>query len=81
MDFGEILILCREPAQLLWALLSFDILLPLLPGGAPAADLKALSRDDVNMNISTFVTLRKDSLMVSWALEFFNSLSFVVLSA
>lgn len=55
----------------------FDIFLVLLPGGAPAADLKALSRDDVNMNISTFVNLRKDSLRVSWSLESFYSLSFV----
>ncbi|NXP38524.1 MSLN protein, partial [Leiothrix lutea] len=40
----------------------YELILPYL-GGAPAADLKTLSRDDVNMNISTFVTLRKDSLM------------------
>ncbi|NXN01931.1 MSLN protein, partial [Sylvia borin] len=40
----------------------YELILPYL-GGAPAADLKALSNDDVNMNISTFVTLRKDSLM------------------
>ncbi|NXR38333.1 MSLN protein, partial [Zosterops hypoxanthus] len=39
----------------------YELILPYL-GGAPAADLKALSRDDVNMNISTFVNLRKDSL-------------------
>lgn len=65
MDFGEILILCRDPAQLLWALPPSDILLVLVPEGAPAADLKALSRDNVNMNVSTFVALRRDSLMVS----------------
>ncbi|XP_066053928.1 mesothelin-like [Chamaea fasciata] len=40
----------------------YELILPYL-GGAPAADLKALSKDDVNMNISTFVTLRKESLM------------------
>ncbi|KAM4892220.1 mesothelin [Sylvia borin] len=40
----------------------YELILPYL-GGAPAADLRALSNDDVNMNISTFVTLRKDSLM------------------
>ncbi|KFQ13106.1 Mesothelin, partial [Leptosomus discolor] len=32
-------------------------------GGAPAADLKALSQDNVNMNVSTLAKLRKDSLM------------------
>ncbi|NWV65009.1 MSLN protein, partial [Malurus elegans] len=40
----------------------YELILPYL-GGAPAADLKALSKDNVNMNISTFVALRKDSLM------------------
>ncbi|NXU36620.1 MSLN protein, partial [Drymodes brunneopygia] len=40
----------------------YELVLPYL-GGAPAADLKALSKDNVNMNISTFVTLRRDSLM------------------
>ncbi|NWR01080.1 MSLN protein, partial [Paradoxornis webbianus] len=40
----------------------YQLILPYL-GGAPAADLKALSKHDVNMNISTFVTLRKESLM------------------
>ncbi|NWH41442.1 MSLN protein, partial [Chloropsis hardwickii] len=40
----------------------YELILPYL-GGAPAADLKVLSKDDVNMNISTFVTLRRDSLM------------------
>ncbi|RLV89599.1 hypothetical protein DV515_00014813, partial [Chloebia gouldiae] len=81
MDFGEILILCREPAVLLWGVPSCDVLLALVPGGAPAADLKALSKKDVNMNVSTFVTLRRDSVMVSWPLEFFHSLHFVVLGA
>ncbi|NWH81168.1 MSLN protein, partial [Piaya cayana] len=32
-------------------------------GGAPAVDLKALSKDNVNMNVSTLAKLRKDSLM------------------
>ncbi|NWV22842.1 MSLN protein, partial [Origma solitaria] len=40
----------------------YELILPYL-GGAPAVDLKALSKDNVNMNISTFVTLRRDSLM------------------
>ncbi|NXR75068.1 MSLN protein, partial [Pycnonotus jocosus] len=40
----------------------YELILPYL-GGAPAVDLKALSRDDVNMNISTFVTLRKESVL------------------
>ncbi|NXI16271.1 MSLN protein, partial [Irena cyanogastra] len=40
----------------------YELILPYL-GGAPAADLKVLSKDDVNMNMSTFVTLRRDSLM------------------
>ncbi|NXO46261.1 MSLN protein, partial [Locustella ochotensis] len=40
----------------------YELILPYL-GGAPAVDLKALSKDDVNMNISTFVSLRRDSLM------------------
>ncbi|NXB11720.1 MSLN protein, partial [Cnemophilus loriae] len=40
----------------------YELILPYL-GGAPAADLKALSEDDINMNVSTFVTLRRDSLM------------------
>ncbi|NXC59193.1 MSLN protein, partial [Aleadryas rufinucha] len=40
----------------------YELILPYL-GGAPAADLKALSKDNVNMNMSTFVTLRRDSLM------------------
>ncbi|XP_030814303.1 mesothelin [Camarhynchus parvulus] len=41
----------------------YELILPYL-GGAPAADLKVLSKDDVNMNMSTFVTLRRDSLML-----------------
>ncbi|XP_050836196.1 mesothelin isoform X2 [Serinus canaria] len=41
----------------------YELILPYL-GGAPAADLKVLSKDDVNMNVSTFVTLRRDSLML-----------------
>ncbi|NXR61171.1 MSLN protein, partial [Rhadina sibilatrix] len=40
----------------------YELILPYL-GGAPAVDLKALSKDDVNMNITTFVALRRDSLM------------------
>ncbi|NXO14702.1 MSLN protein, partial [Oriolus oriolus] len=40
----------------------YELILPYL-GGAPAADLKALSKDNVNMNMSTFVTLRRESLM------------------
>ncbi|NXL73521.1 MSLN protein, partial [Leptocoma aspasia] len=40
----------------------YELILPYL-GGAPAVDLKALSRNDVNMNINTFVALRRDSLM------------------
>ncbi|NXN85002.1 MSLN protein, partial [Bombycilla garrulus] len=40
----------------------YELILPYL-GGAPAVDLKALSRDNVNMNMTTFVTLRRDSLM------------------
>ncbi|NXT62231.1 MSLNL protein, partial [Chaetops frenatus] len=40
----------------------YELILPYL-GGAPAVDLKALSKDNVNMNVTTFVTLRRDSLM------------------
>ncbi|NWV11883.1 MSLN protein, partial [Ptilonorhynchus violaceus] len=40
----------------------YQLILPYLEG-APGADLKALSKDNVNMNMSTFVTLRRDSLM------------------
>ncbi|NXC27784.1 MSLN protein, partial [Campylorhamphus procurvoides] len=40
----------------------YELILPYLEG-APAEDLKALSRANVNMNMSTFVNLRRDSLM------------------
>ncbi|NXS56384.1 MSLN protein, partial [Brachypteracias leptosomus] len=40
----------------------YNLIEPYL-GGAPGVDLKALSKDNVNMNITTFVNLRKDSLM------------------
>ncbi|NXA04082.1 MSLN protein, partial [Sapayoa aenigma] len=40
----------------------YELILPYL-GGAPGEDLKALSQENVNMNISTFVNLRRDSLM------------------
>ncbi|NWW41266.1 MSLN protein, partial [Panurus biarmicus] len=40
----------------------YELIVPYL-GGAPAVDLKALSKDDVNMNITTFVALRRESLM------------------
>ncbi|NWW14643.1 MSLN protein, partial [Oreocharis arfaki] len=40
----------------------YELILPYLEG-APAADLKALSKGNVNMNVSTFVTLRRESLM------------------
>ncbi|NWH96577.1 MSLN protein, partial [Tichodroma muraria] len=40
----------------------YELILPYL-GGAPAADLKALSKDNVNMNVTTFVALRRDSLL------------------
>ncbi|NXF01256.1 MSLN protein, partial [Smithornis capensis] len=40
----------------------YELILPYL-GGAPGEDLKALSQEKVNMNISTFVNLRRDSLM------------------
>ncbi|NXA94243.1 MSLN protein, partial [Melanocharis versteri] len=40
----------------------YELILPYL-GGAPAVDLKALSKNNVNMNVSTLVTLRRDSLM------------------
>ncbi|XP_021267167.1 mesothelin-like isoform X2 [Numida meleagris] len=32
-------------------------------GGAPGEDLRALSKDDVNMNVETLVNLRRDALM------------------
>ncbi|XP_012983486.3 mesothelin [Melopsittacus undulatus] len=38
-------------------------------GAAPPADIKALSKDNVNMNISTFMKLRRDSLMSLTPLE------------
>ncbi|NXC83459.1 MSLN protein, partial [Cercotrichas coryphoeus] len=41
----------------------YELILPYLEG-APAVDLKALSKDNVNMNVSTFVALRRDSLML-----------------
>ncbi|NWW59390.1 MSLN protein, partial [Ifrita kowaldi] len=46
----------------------YELILPYL-GGAPAADLKSLSKDNVNMNMSTFVTLRRESLMSLTPLE------------
>ncbi|KAL9835721.1 mesothelin [Geothlypis trichas] len=46
----------------------YELILPYL-GGAPAADLKVLSKDDVNMNMSTFVNLRRDSLMLLTPVE------------
>uniref|UniRef100_A0A672UBG7 Mesothelin n=1 Tax=Strigops habroptila TaxID=2489341 RepID=A0A672UBG7_STRHB len=46
----------------------YELIEPYL-GGAPAADLKALSKDNVNMNISTFMKLRRDSLMSLTPLE------------
>ncbi|XP_005054043.1 PREDICTED: mesothelin [Ficedula albicollis] len=41
----------------------YELILPYLEG-APAVDLKALSKNKVNMNVSTFVALRRDSLML-----------------
>ncbi|NXI35910.1 MSLN protein, partial [Galbula dea] len=40
----------------------YELIEPYL-GGAPAVDLRALSKKNVNMNISTFSNLRRDSLM------------------
>ncbi|XP_032560336.1 mesothelin-like [Chiroxiphia lanceolata] len=40
----------------------YELILPYL-GGAPGEDLKALSQANVNMNMSTFVSLRRDALM------------------
>ncbi|XP_068002585.1 mesothelin-like isoform X1 [Melanerpes formicivorus] len=40
----------------------YELIEPYL-GGAPAADLRALSRRNLNMGISTLVNLRRDSLM------------------
>uniref|UniRef100_A0A8C3SGM2 Uncharacterized protein n=1 Tax=Chelydra serpentina TaxID=8475 RepID=A0A8C3SGM2_CHESE len=33
------------------------------PGGAPGEDLRALSKDNVNMDIGTFMSLKKDSVL------------------
>ncbi|NXN34471.1 MSLN protein, partial [Nycticryphes semicollaris] len=40
----------------------YELIKPYL-GGAPAEDLRALSKDDVNMEISTLAQLRRDSLL------------------
>ncbi|XP_030315712.1 mesothelin-like isoform X2 [Calypte anna] len=40
----------------------YDMIVPYLEG-APAEDLRALSKENVNMNISTLMKLRRDSLM------------------
>ncbi|NWU79738.1 MSLN protein, partial [Onychorhynchus coronatus] len=40
----------------------YELILPYLEG-APGKDLKALSQANVNMNVSTFVSLRRDALM------------------
>ncbi|XP_071617580.1 mesothelin [Heliangelus exortis] len=40
----------------------YNIIVPYL-GGAPAEDLRALSQENVQMNITTLVKLRRDSLM------------------
>ncbi|KFV41244.1 Mesothelin, partial [Tyto alba] len=40
----------------------YELIEPYL-GGAPGADLKALSKDNVNMTVGTFLKLRRDSLM------------------
>ncbi|NXM01715.1 MSLN protein, partial [Tyrannus savana] len=40
----------------------YELILPYLEG-APGKDLKALSHANVNMNITTFVSLRRDALM------------------
>ncbi|KAM6352548.1 otoancorin-like isoform 1-T7 [Alca torda] len=40
----------------------YELIKPYL-GGAPGADLKALSKDNVNMNVSTLANLRRDSLL------------------
>ena len=45
-----------------------------VPGGAPAEDLRALIKDNVNMDVSTFAKLRGDSLMVSRIVKLFDSL-------
>ncbi|NXN75021.1 MSLN protein, partial [Himantopus himantopus] len=40
----------------------YELIEPYL-GGAPGVDLRALSKDNVNMEVSTFAKLRRDSLM------------------
>ncbi|NXQ83182.1 MSLN protein, partial [Nyctibius grandis] len=40
----------------------YELIEPYL-GGAPAVDLRALSKDNVNMTVSTLAKLRRDSLM------------------
>ncbi|XP_054699633.1 mesothelin [Grus americana] len=40
----------------------YELIEPYL-GGAPGVDLRALSKDNMNMKLSTFVKLRRDSLM------------------
>ncbi|NXN41751.1 MSLN protein, partial [Rhinoptilus africanus] len=40
----------------------YELIKPYL-GGAPAVDLKALSKDNVNMDVSTLASLRRDSLL------------------
>ncbi|NXO51674.1 MSLN protein, partial [Aramus guarauna] len=40
----------------------YELIEPYL-GGAPGVDLRALSKDNVNMEVSTFVKLKRDSLM------------------
>ncbi|NWU98746.1 MSLN protein, partial [Upupa epops] len=40
----------------------YELIVPYL-GGAPSTDLKALSKDRVNMKMSTFLQLGRDSLM------------------
>ncbi|NXF47210.1 MSLN protein, partial [Oceanites oceanicus] len=40
----------------------YELIEPYL-GGAPGVDLRALSKDNVNMNVSTLAKLRRDTLM------------------
>ncbi|NXW38145.1 MSLN protein, partial [Phaetusa simplex] len=40
----------------------YELIKPYL-GGAPGMDLKALSKDNVNMDVSTFANLRRDSVL------------------
>ncbi|NXV99272.1 MSLN protein, partial [Fregetta grallaria] len=40
----------------------YELIEPYL-GGAPGVDLRALSKDNVNMNVSTLAKLRRDALM------------------